>query len=690
MTMRMTKVVMVLVAVVWTMMPCYGQKREKGSDFNLRKAEEVLNESGDTKEALRLLDLQLKEVPDDVRALVLRTTIRYNEKEYGHALDEVNRAIRAFRKRGEVDSYTLYWWRALIYLNLNEYDKAIADFERSSKEAKKQDPGRLNNILFDLAQLYYEREQWDRSDEYCRQMLKNEETDVRALVLQARLSMEQAKLDEALALLDRCELYNSDYSELYYYRMQVYDRMGEEKKAVMDALMYYDLEEEPDWDLLEKILLKKSAYSLAECKYRYRTYDDPEEWLMLEIFMSDCLKDRKAELECLNRREELLGQSTELYVLRADCYSYLGDYANAIDQISRAIEMDRDPDGYYYLTRAFNYRKMGEYDKAIADCTKCLEYAPMMVTPYYMRGWCYELKGDDDKAMADYNLGIEIGDYYPYIFLMRAEQYEKHGDIEKARADYEQVVAKDTVARTGSCRQYALAALGQEKEALDWMEQIIAQDSLESGNYYDMSCLLGRMGRKEMSLRALEVALQKGYREFMHIAHDDDMDPIRDMPEFHALIEKYDVPAEAPDLTEEEKVGETEGDISEVPMKRMGGGIYEIDCCVNELPLKFIFDTGASSVTLSLVEANFMYKNGYLSKEDVRGKKLFMDANGDISEGTVINLREIKLGDVLLTNVEASVTKGQRAPLLLGQSVMERFGILTIDNINSKLVIKKK
>jgi aspartyl protease family protein len=43
----------------------------------------------------------------------------------------------------------------------------------------------------------------------------------------------------------------------------------------------------------------------------------------------------------------------------------------------------------------------------------------------------------------------------------------------------------------------------------------------------------------------------------------------------------------------------------------------------------------------------------------------------------------------VLRNVDASVVHNQQAPLLLGQSVLERFGTITIDNINSKLIIKQ-
>ena len=37
-------------------------------------------------------------------------------------------------------------------------------------------------------------------------------------------------------------------------------------------------------------------------------------------------------------------------------------------------------------------------------------------------------------------------------------------------------------------------------------------------------------------------------------------------------------------------------------------GIYQIPCKVNGVPMNFIFDTGASEVTISLTEAKFLIK----------------------------------------------------------------------------------
>lgn len=83
-----------------------------------------------------------------------------------------------------------------------------------------------------------------------------------------------------------------------------------------------------------------------------------------------------------------------------------------------------------------------------------------------------------------------------------------------------------------------------------------------------------------------------------------------------------------------------------------------------------------------------MMKNGYLTKDDVVGSSYYLDANGNVSEGTVINLRKVSFGGYELTNVKASVVGNLKAPLLLGQTVLTRLGSVEIDNQKQVLRIK--
>ena len=249
-------------------------------------------------------------------------------------------------------------------------------------------------------------------------------------------------------------------------------------------------------------------------------------------------------------------------------------------------------DQYYgYLMRSECYRTIGEYSKAISDINKALELNSTDAYPYYSMGWCYELMGDDDKAMVTYNKGIKVNQNYPYIYLMRGEQYLKRGEKEKAIKDFFRILEIDTTAFDGSCRHYALHFLDRDKEALEWMDDVIENSTDVSGCYYDKSCLLSRMGRKEDAVSALREAFENGYRNFSHIENDDDMDAIRNMPKFITLVEKYK--NNTPDVVFEDRNERSELDIvdhgAEIDIKFDTGGTYQIPCTVNGLPLNFLF-----------------------------------------------------------------------------------------------------
>ena len=107
-------------------------------------------------------------------------------------------------------------------------------------------------------------------------------------------------------------------------------------------------------------------------------------------------------------------------------------------------------------------------------------------------------------------------------------------------------------------------------------------------------------------------------------------------------------------------------------------GVYEIPCKVNGIPMKFIFDTGASDVTISVTEAKFLLKQGLLEKSDFIENTNYKMANGEIIEGTRINLKTIEIGGKILKNISASVIYKQNAPLLLGQSALSKLGQYTI------------
>lgn len=126
-----------------------------------------------------------------------------------------------------------------------------------------------------------------------------------------------------------------------------------------------------------------------------------------------------------------------------------------------------------------------------------------------------------------------------------------------------------------------------------------------------------------------------------------------------------------------------------VPMLPKGSGVYEVACKINDLPLNFIFDTGASDISISQTEVQFMLKNNFMSQRDIRGSQRYMDASGNIAVGTRIILRKVEIGGFVLHNVVASVVNNRVAPLLIGQSALAKYGKILIDNESKTITLTR-
>ncbi|MDR1652962.1 MAG: FHA domain-containing protein [Prevotellaceae bacterium] len=117
-------------------------------------------------------------------------------------------------------------------------------------------------------------------------------------------------------------------------------------------------------------------------------------------------------------------------------------------------------------------------------------------------------------------------------------------------------------------------------------------------------------------------------------------------------------------------------------------GVRYIPVKLNGQELNFVFDTGASGICISMLEAVVLVKNGTLKKQDIIGNEPFMDASGNISVGLKFNLKTVEIGNKKLENVEATIIENPRAECLLGQTVLSRFGKYTIDNQKNEIVFE--
>jgi len=116
-----------------------------------------------------------------------------------------------------------------------------------------------------------------------------------------------------------------------------------------------------------------------------------------------------------------------IYNNRGIAYSDLGNYRQAIDDCSRAIEINPVFAEAYY-NRGNAYINLGNHRQAIEDYSKAIEIKPGYVAAYYNRGHAYADFGNYRQAIEDYSRAIEIKPGYADAYNNRAFVYLKQGD----------------------------------------------------------------------------------------------------------------------------------------------------------------------------------------------------------------------------------------------------------------------
>lgn len=681
----MKKLITLLLITVW-LVGTLNAKENLLNSYNLNRAYEEVGK-GNYEDAVEFFKKEIKEHPKNVWAYTGLGTIYGEQSKYDDAYENFMSAIKYCPKKEKEALSVAYMCKGFLLLQVGDTIPALNDLEL----ALTLNP-EVSEIYERRGQVFYEQQNYDLSDKDYYKLVEMNPMDVMGYMGLGRNAFERGNFDEALRNYNKVIGLYPEYSSAYAYRAETNLAKKEYVKAINDICKALSIDSDHKAFLLLYDFPKEQE-PLLIAKLRGIAVENPNTGEFL-YYAGQIYSHNKHYEESNRILEEALDIDVHPQILSliSDNFREMGYYGKALDYKEQELQLIPD-DESVYAEKGDILGDLGDYGEAIVWISKYIDKNPDYFAGYYRRGWFKDLSMKTDEAIEDYNMAITLKPDYAYAHFGLGDMYTRKGEIEKATEEYEKVLALDTVPSDNSCAMYALLALGRNDEAIDFMNKIIELDTLNAGNYYDAACIYGRIGDKQKSLENLKLALEKGFKRFPHIDNDDDMDPIRDMPEFQELINKYrtegcDEETNIKDECKEDIVGNIETGITEIPFTPEGG-CASVKCTINELPLTFIFDTGASIISMSQLEANFMLKNGYLKHSDFVGNGRFIDANGDISEGSIINLKEVEFGGLKLSNVKASVVKNQKAPLLLGQTVLGRLGSIEIDNTNKKLIIRK-
>jgi tetratricopeptide (TPR) repeat protein len=239
---------------------------------------------------------------------------------------------------------------------------------------------------------------------------------------------------------------------------------------------------------------------------------------------------------------ELRPDRAESYVDRALARQAMKDHAGAIEDLGRALGLN-GPAGRIYLMRARIRELAGDQAGAARDRELGLKAEPSDAQSWLDRGSTRLNDRDPGGALADFDKALELNPRSLEALQNKASILsEQLGRTEEAIQILNRLVLlypEYVPARAG--RGVLLARQNRRHEAIADAEACLLRDT-KPATLYQLAGIYALTSRQEphdhfQALQLLSTALQRGYGHDL-VPIDADLDPIRNLPEFKAIVAK--------------------------------------------------------------------------------------------------------------------------------------------------------
>jgi serine/threonine protein kinase/tetratricopeptide (TPR) repeat protein len=241
----------------------------------------------------------------------------------------------------------------------------------------------------------------------------------------------------------------------------------------------------------------------------------------------------------------------------ADCCSFLYMYFESTeanlreaDEASRRA-LDLDPDlAEAHAARGLAVSLNQRYDEAAQEFETAIRLNPKLFEAYYFYGRALHGQGKMQAAAEMFQKACDVNpdDYQTPHFLAMA--LRALGRIEEGRvADLRglRVVEKHVQLHPDDSRALLFGATqhlqaGDRDKCLEWVSRALAITPDEPITFYNAACNYSLAGEVDEAIKYLEKAITSGMAQKDWIAHDSDLDPIRQHPRFQALLRRTNSP----------------------------------------------------------------------------------------------------------------------------------------------------
>lgn len=273
----------------------------------------------------------------------------------------------------------------------------------------------ISEIIYEICLAYYDDRNYEKALLYADDAIKSNSGDVGYVWTKADILSAMGKIDEALECYGQVNEKWPDNAELYYDMGRTYLRAKDKDKAK---------------DCFRKTLQLNPEHPDANNQLMnihqedYEKYYDP-------IDYNEGVKYADRQIE--------INPNCYYHIDRGLLFMAGAEYEKAIEDYMKALEYD-ETDMFAYNNSGYSYKALDEMDKAVEMLKKSIELmkeqGKRSLLPYNNLGSCYEVMGQYEKAIECYRENLKLYPNNSNLYERIAKAYIKLGMGKKAMETY--------------------------------------------------------------------------------------------------------------------------------------------------------------------------------------------------------------------------------------------------------------
>jgi TolB-like protein/DNA-binding winged helix-turn-helix (wHTH) protein/Tfp pilus assembly protein PilF len=250
-------------------------------------------------------------------------------------------------------------------------------------------------------------------------------------------------------------------------------------------------------------------------------------------------RTKAAALKALEIDDSLAAAHTTLATMR---FNYDWDWLAAESGFHRALELDPS-----YATAHQRYSlylmAMGRTKDSLAEINRARELDPLSMSINFSLGWRLYLGRQYDQAIEQLRNTIEMDPSFLLTHVVLGQAYEQKQEYSRAIAELQKAMAlSPESAMIHGALGRAFAVAGKNQEARNELAELVRLSRRHYVSPFYVALVHAGLGEKDEAINWLDKAFQDRSNGLVFLKMDPELDSLRTLPRFQALLRRMEFP----------------------------------------------------------------------------------------------------------------------------------------------------